>query len=180
MGPERVVVRSEGRTTNPRSVLAVFWDYHVDPCRDHPGFGKVTELRLETFTKTPQPSSAATEDNICVKTPPQVLIAIGYGVAYHLMDTIPFQSVQVWFEKQLWACKPFTGNSDIVAVRIDRVVLFTLVACLGLSLLRLKIGSNIGEFLLDITNDVLLSGSSEVVTPLIEAPLKISGDVTAS
>merc|ERR1712242_194790 len=95
------------------------------------------------------------------------------------MDTAGFHSQEGWLEEGFWGTETFVANGDNLAVG----KLIGLLEGGGGSSgghLRLEVKGNIAELLLDVTDNLTLSGGGERVASLGEDLHQVVGELTSS
>merc|ERR1719325_89526 len=95
------------------------------------------------------------------------------------MDSASFHSEEGWLEESLWAAETFIANGDNLAVgKFIRLLKGGGGSSSGHLLLEVK--GNIAELLLDVTDNLTLSGGGERVSTLSEDLHEVVGELTAS
>ena len=167
---------SKDGTTDPRGVLTLWWSDNLDL---HVSWGKAGDFLLDTLWKASEHGGTTRKDDVSVHVLPDIDIALHDGVEDELIDTVEFQAVEVWFEEEFWGAGPLLGDGDDVA-SWEGVVDVALAGHLSLLHLLIEVEGDIGELLLDVTDDFLLGGRGEGVTTLVEDLLEVVGEVIAA
>merc|ERR1711870_180490 len=143
------------------------------------GWSKSGDLLLHTISNTGVHGGATRHDGVGVQVLPDVNIALHDGVVGGLVDTAGFHSEEGRLEECLRGTEPLVANGDDLAVG-------KLIGLLeggggssgGHFLLEVK--GDIAELLLDVTDNLALSGGGERVTTLSEDLHEVVGELTAS
>merc|ERR1712194_836066 len=131
------------------------------------GWGKSGDLLLHTISNTRGHGGAAGHDGVSVQVLPDVNIALHDGVVGGLVDSAGFHSQEGRLEEGL-------GGTETLVTDGDDLTVGKLIGLLeggggssgGHFLLEVK--GNIAKFLLDVTDNLALSGGGERVTTLGE------------
>ena len=146
--------------TDPDRVLALWWGDDLDL---HGGWGEGGDLLLHTIGNTWVHGGAAGEDVVGVQVLADVDVALHDGVVGGLVDTGGLHTDEGWLEEGLWAAETLVTDGDDLAVG-QLVGLLERRGGLGDVHLILEVESDVAKLLLDITNDLALSGGHERVT----------------
>merc|ERR1719213_1317533 len=122
---------------------------------------------------------ASGHDGVGIKILTDVNIALHDGVVGGLMDAAGFHSKEGRLEECLWAAETLIANGDDLAIG----KLIGLLKGGGGSSsghLLFKVKGNIAELLLDVTDDLTLSGGGERVATLSEDLHQVVGELTSS
>merc|ERR1712019_84648 len=138
-----------------------------------------SDLLLHTISNTRVHGGATRHDSVGIEILPDVNIALHDGVVGGLMDTAGFHSKEGRLEEGLRGTEPLIANGDDLAIR-------KLIGLLkggggssgGHPLLEVK--GNIAKFLLDVTDNLPLSGGGERITTLSKDLHKVVGELTTS
>merc|ERR1711889_36990 len=122
---------------------------------------------------------ASGHDSVGIEILTDINIALHDGVVGGLMDTTGFHSKEGRLEESLWAAETLIANGDDLAIG----KLIGLLKGGGGSSsghLLFKVKSNIAELLLDVTDNLTLSGGGERVATLSEDLHQVVGELTSS
>merc|ERR1711870_45618 len=178
-GDPHLLEGGEGRqdgSSDPDGVFPLRWSNNLDL---NGGWGKSGDLLLHTISNTGVHGGATGHDGVGIQVLPDVNIALHDGVVGGLMDTAGFHSEEGRLEECLRGTEPLVANGDDLAVG-------KLIGLLeggggssgGHFLLEVK--GDIAELLLDVTDNLALSGGGERVTTLSEDLHEVVGELTAS
>merc|ERR1712165_611681 len=95
------------------------------------------------------------------------------------MDTARLHSKEGWLEEGLWSTEPLIANGDDLTIR-QLVGLLQRGGGSSGGHLLLEVKGDIAELLLDVTDNLTLSGGGERVTALSEDLHEVVGELTAS
>merc|ERR1719150_2985161 len=137
------------------------------------------DLLLHTVSNTGVHGGASRHDGVGVQVLPDVNIALHDGVVGGLMDTAGFHSKEGRLEEGLGGTEPFVTDGDDLTVGKLIGLLEGGGGSSGGHLL-LEVKGNIAELLLDVTDNLTLSGGGERVTTLSEDLHEVVGELTAS
>merc|ERR1712213_276980 len=143
------------------------------------GGSKGGDLLLHTISNTRVHGGATRHDSVGVQVLPDVNIALHDGVVGGLMDTAGFHSEEGRLEEGLRGTEPLVTNGDDLTVGKFIGLLEGGRGSSGGHLL-LKVKGNIAELLLDVTDNLTLSGGGERVTTLSEDLHEVIGEFTTS
>merc|ERR1719363_39059 len=143
------------------------------------GGSKGSDLLLHPVSDTRVHGGAAGHDSVGIQVLPDVDIALHDGVVGGLMDTARLHAKEGRLEEGLGGTEPLVANGDDLAVG-------KLIGLLeggggssgGHFLLEVK--GDIAELLLDVTDNLALSGGGERVTTLSEDLHEVVGELTSS
>mmetsp|Transcript_12904 Transcript_12904/g.15310 ORF Transcript_12904/g.15310 Transcript_12904/m.15310 type:complete len:230 (+) Transcript_12904:28-717(+) len=156
--------RCQNGSSNPHRVLALRWSHDLDLHRLR---SKPFQLLLHAFSNSGEHRSATRKHGVSVEVLADVHIALHDAVVCGLSDAVLLEADEGWLEEHLWAAESFVADGDYLTVgKLVRL----LKSGGGFSLLHLlvKIESNVGELLLDVTNDLTLSRGGERVATFSE------------
>merc|ERR1711889_16062 len=122
---------------------------------------------------------ASGHDSVGIEILTDINIALHDGVVGGLMDTTGFHSKEGRLEESLWAAETLIANGDNLAVG-KLIGLLKGGGGSGSGHLLLEVKSNIAELLLDVTDDLTLSGGGERVAALSEDLHEVVGELTSS
>merc|ERR1712102_141619 len=143
------------------------------------GWSKGGDFLLHTISNTGVHGGASGHDGVGIEILPDVNIALHDGVVGGLMDTAGFHSKEGRLEEGFGGTEPLVANGDDLTVGKFIGLLEGGGGSSGGHLL-FKIKGNIAELLLDVTDDLTLSGGGERVTTLSEDLHEVIGEFTAS
>merc|ERR1719330_408301 len=136
------------------------------------------DLLLHTIGNTGVHSGASGHDGVGVQVLPDVHVALHDGVEGGLVDAAGFHSEEGRLEESLGAAETFVSDGDDLAVG-------KLVGLLegggggGGGHLLLEVEGDVAELLLDVTDNLALSGGGEGVATLSEDLHEVVGELTA-
>merc|ERR1712079_58655 len=137
------------------------------------------DFLLHTVSNTGVHGGASRHDSVGVKILTDVNIALHDGVVGGLMDTAGFHSKEGRLEEGFGAAETFIANGDDLTVGKLIGLLKGGGGSSGGHLL-LEVKGNIAELLLDVTDDLTLSGGGEGVASLSEDLHQVVGELTSS
>merc|ERR1711923_20321 len=143
------------------------------------GGSKSSDLLLHTISNTRVHGGATRHDGVGVQVLPDVNIALHDGVVGGLMDTAGFHSEEGRLEEGLRGTEPLVANGDDLTVGKFIGLLEGGGGSSGGHFL-LEVKGDIAELLLDVTDNLTLSGGGERVTALSEDLHEVVGELTAS
>merc|ERR1719330_564657 len=137
------------------------------------------DLLLNTIGNTGVHGGASGHDGVGVQVLPDVHVALHDGVEGGLVDTAGLHSEEGRLEESLGAAEAFISDGDDLAVG-KFIGLLEGGGGGGGGHLLLEVKGDIAELLLDITDDLALSGGGERVATLGEDLHEVVGELTAS
>merc|ERR1719182_1350323 len=143
------------------------------------GWSKSSDLLLHSVGNTGEHGGASGKDVVGVEILTDVDVALHDGVVGGLVDTGRFHTDEGWLEEGLGTPESLVSDGDDLTVG-------KLVALLegggggGGGHLLLEVESDVAEFLLDVTDNLTLSGGGERVASLGEDLHEVVSEVTAS
>merc|ERR1712152_80671 len=143
------------------------------------GWSKGGDFLLHTISNTRVHGGASGHDGVGIEILPDVNIALHYGVVGGLVDTAGFHSEEGRLEEGLRGTEPLIANGDDLAVGKLIGLLEGGGGSSGGHLL-LEVKGDIAELLLDVTDNLALSGGGERVASLGEDLHEVVGELTAS
>merc|ERR1719238_283751 len=179
LGDPHLLEGGEGRqdgATDPDGVLPLRRSNDLDL---NGGWGQGSDLLLHTVSNTGVHGGATRHDSVGIEILPDVNIALHDGVIGGLMDTAGFHSEEGRLEESLRGTEPLVANGDDLAVGKLIGLLKGGGGSSGGHLL-LEVKGDIAELLLDVTDNLTLSGGGERVTTLSEDLHEVVGELTAS
>merc|ERR1719422_1600940 len=143
------------------------------------GGSKGGDLLLHPIGDTGVHSGASGQDGVSVQVLPDVNIALHDGVVDSLVDSAGFHAEEGRLEERLGASEPLIADGDDLAVgKLVRLLEGGGGSSGGHFLF--KVQGDVAQLLLDVTDDLTLSGGGEGVTTLGEDLHKVVGEVTSS
>jgi len=179
LGDPHLLEGGEGRQDGSSDPDGVFPFWGSNDLDLNGGWGKSGDLLLHTVSNTGVHGGASGHDGVGVQVLPDVNIALHDGVVGGLMDTAGFHSEEGRLEEGFGGTEPLVANGDDLTVRKLIGLLEGGGGGSGGHLL-LEVKGNIAEFLLDVTDNLTLSGGGERVTTLSEDLHEVIGELTAS
>merc|ERR1739842_46142 len=143
------------------------------------GGSKGGDLLLHTVSNTGVHGGASGHDGVGVQVLPDVHVALHDGVEGGLVDAAGLHSEEGRLEEGLGAAETFVADGDDLAVG-KFVGLLEGGGGGGGGHLLLEVESNIAELLLDVTDNLALSGGGEGVATLGEDLHEVVGELTSS
>merc|ERR1719363_43342 len=143
------------------------------------GGSKGSDLLLHPVSDTRVHGGAARHDSVGIQVLPDVNITLHDGVVGGLMDTAGLHTKEGRLEEGLRGTEPLIANGDDLAVGKLIGLLKGGGGSSGGHLL-LEVKGNIAELLLDVTDDLTLSGGGERVASLGEDLHQVVGELTSS
>merc|ERR1711931_333387 len=143
------------------------------------GWSKGSDFLLHTVSNTRVHGGASRHDGVGVQVLPDVNIALHDGVVGGLMDTAGFHSKEGRLEEGFRGTEPLVADGDDLTVGKLIGLLEGGGGSSGGHLL-FEVKSDIAELLLDVTDNLTLSGGGERVTTLSEDLHEVVGELTAS
>merc|ERR1719394_1263020 len=143
------------------------------------GWSKSSDLLLHSVSNTGVHGGASGQDGVGVQVLSDVNIALHDGVVGGLMDTTGLHTKEGWLEESLGASESLiTDGDDLTVGELIRLLEGARGSSGGHFLLKVK--SNIAEFLLDVTDNLTLSGGGERVASLGQDLHEMISEVTSS
>merc|ERR1712088_1040960 len=143
------------------------------------GWSKGGDFLLHTVSNTRVHGGASRHDGVGVQVLPDVNIALHDGVVGGLVDTAGFHSEEGRLEEGFRGTEPLVANGDDLTVGKLIGLLEGGGGGSGGHLL-LEVKGDVAEILLDVTDNLTLSGGGERVAPLGEDLHEVVGQLTAS
>merc|ERR1711971_158836 len=137
------------------------------------------DLLLHTISNTGVHGGASGHDSVGVQVLPDVNIALHDGVVGGLVDSASLHSEEGRLEEGLGAPEPLVTDGDDLAVGKLIGLLEGGGGSSGGHLL-LEVKGDVAELLLDVTDNLALSGGGERVAPLSEDLHQVVSELTAS
>ena len=143
------------------------------------GGSKSGDLLLHSISDTGVHGGASGHDSVGVQVLPDVNIALHDGVVGGLVDSASLHSEEGWLEESLGAPESLVSDGDDLTVGKLIGLLKGGGGSSGGHLL-LEVKGNIAELLLDVTDNLTLSGGGEGVASLGEDLHEVVGELTSS
>merc|ERR1712127_820362 len=179
LGDPHLLEGGEGRqdgTSDPDGVFPLWGSNDLDL---NGGWGKSGDLLLHTISNTGVHGGASGHDGVSVQVLPDVNIALYDGVVGGLVDSAGFHSQEGRLEEGLGGTEPLVTNGDDLTVG-ELIGLLEGGGGSGSGHLLLEVKGNIAQLLLDVTDNLTLSGGGERITTLGEDLHEVVGELTAS
>merc|ERR1712078_314097 len=179
LGDPHLLEGGEGRqdgATDPDGVLPLRRSNDLDL---NGGWGQSGDLLLHTISNTRVHGGATRHDSVGVQVLPDVNIALHDGVVGGLVDTAGLHAKEGRLEEGLRGTEPLVADGDDLAIGKLIGLLEGGGGSSGGHLL-LEVKGNIAELLLDVTDNLTLSGGGERVATLSEDLHEVVGELTAS
>merc|ERR1711939_578461 len=165
----------EDGAANPDGVLALRGSDHLDI---HGGGSKGGELLGHALANALEHGGAAREDDVGVEVLTDVDVALHDGLEGAVVDARGLLADEGRLEEDLGSAEALVTNGDDVAV--GQLVGLVDGGRLGGSLhLLVEVEGDVGELLLDVTDNLTLSGGGEGVATLGEDLHHVVGEVAA-
>merc|ERR1719492_621063 len=145
----------------------------------HGAGGQGGDLLLHPVSNTGVHGSATREDGVGVQVLPDVDITLHDGVVGGLVDTAGLHTQERWLEESLGAPEPLISDGDHLSVR-KLVGLLKAGARGGGGHLLLEVKSDVAQLLLDVPDNLSLSGGGKAIASLGEDLHQVVGEITAS
>jgi len=168
--------RSQDGSTDPDRVFPFRWSNDLDL---NGGGSQSSDLLLHPISNTRVHGGATRHDSVGIEILTDVNITLHDRVVGGLMDTAGFHSQEGRLEEGLRGTESLITNGDDLTVR-KLIGLLQGGGSSSSSHLLLKVKSNIAKLLLDVTDNLTLSGGGERVTTLSEDLHEVVGELTAS
>merc|ERR1719266_2824368 len=143
------------------------------------GWSQGGDLLLHSVGNTRVHGGATGHDGVGVQVLPDVNIALHDGVVGCLVDSASLHSKEGRLEESLGAPEPLVADGDDLAVG-KLVGLLEGGGGSGGGHLLLEVQGDVAELLLDVTDNLALSGGGERVATLSEDLHQVVGELTAS
>merc|ERR1712165_210826 len=167
---------SKDGSSDPDRVLPLWWSNDLDL---DGGWSKGGDLLLHTVSNTRVHGGASGHDSVGIEILTDVNIALHDGVVGGLVDSTGFHSKEGRLEESLRAAETLIANGDDLAIgKLIRLLKGGRGSGSGHFLLEVK--GNIAELLLDVTDNLTLSGGGEGVSTLSEDLHQVVGELTSS
>merc|ERR1712098_534421 len=167
---------SKDGSSDPDRVLPLWWSNDLDL---DGGGSKSSDLLLHSASNTRVHGGASGHDGVGIEILTDVNIALHDGVVGGLVDTAGFHSKEGRLEESLRTTETLIANGDDLAVgKFIRLLKGGGGSSSGHLLLEVK--GNIAELLLDVTDNLALSGGGEGVATLSKDLHQVVGELSAS
>jgi len=124
------------------------------------GWSKGGDFLLHTISNTGVHGGTSRHDSVGIKILPDINIALHDGVVGGLVDTTGLHTQERGLEQSLGAPEPLISDGDHLSVR-KLVRLLKAGAAGSCGHLLLEVESDVAELLLDVTDNLPLSGGGE-------------------
>merc|ERR1712176_105956 len=165
----------EDGATDPHGVLALRGGNDLDL---HGGGSEGGELLGHAVGDTGEHGRATGEDGVGVEVLADIDVALHDGVVGGLVDTLGLHTEEGGLEEGLGAAEALVADGDDLTIGKLVVLLEGRAGGGGLHL-GLKVEGDVGELLLDVTDNLALGGGGEGVATLGEDLHHVVGEVTA-
>merc|ERR1712072_1333200 len=179
LGDPHLLEGGKGRqdgATDPDGVFPLWGSNDLDL---NGGWSQGGDLLLHTIGNTGVHGGATRHDSVGIKILPDVNIALHDGAVGGLMDTAGFHSEEGRLEEGLRGTEPLIANGDDLAIG-KLIGLLKGGGGSSSSHFLLEVKGNIAKLLLDVTDNLTLSGGGERVTTLSKDLHEVVGELTAS
>merc|ERR1712088_749327 len=179
LGDPHLLEGGEGRQDGASDPDRVFPFWRSNDLDLNGGWGKSGDLLLHTVSNTGVHGGASGHDGVSVQVLPDVNIALHDGVVGGLVDSAGFHSQEGRLEEGLRGTETLvTDGDDLTVGKLIGLLEGGGGSSGGHFLLEVK--GNIAKLLLDVTDNLALSGGGERVTTLGEDLHEVVGKLTAS
>merc|ERR1712142_787000 len=141
--------RGQDGATDPDGVLTLWWCDDLDL---HGGWGELGDLLLHTIGDTGEHGGTAGQDDVGVQVLSDVQVGVHDGVVGGLVDADGFQTEVGGLEHGLGGSETLVADGDDLTVG-QLVILLQGGTGFGCFHLRFVVQGDVGQFLLDITDD---------------------------
>merc|ERR1711931_624234 len=179
LGDPHLLEGGEGRqdgSSDPDGVFPLRGSNNLDL---NGGWSKSGDFLLHTISNTGVHGGASGHDGVGVQVLPDINIALHDGVVGGLVDTAGFHSKEGRLEEGFGGTEPLVTNGDDLTIGKFIGLLEGGRGSSGGHLL-FEVKGNIAELLLDVTDNLTLSGGGERVTTLSEDLHEVIGEFTTS
>merc|ERR1711939_258359 len=167
---------SKDGSSDPDGVLSLWWSNDLDL---DGGWGKSGDFLLHSVGNTGVHGGASGHDSVGIEILSDVNVALHDGVVGGLVDSASLHSEEGWLEESLWASESLVSDGDDLTVGKLIGLLKGGGGSSGGHLL-LEVKGNIAELLLNVTDNLTLSGGGERVASLGEDLHQVVGELTSS
>merc|ERR1719317_233194 len=167
---------SQDGSSNPYGVFPFWWSDDLDL---HGGWGEGGDLLLHTVSDTGEHGRTSGQDGVGVQVLTDIDIALHDGVVGGLVDTSRFHTDEGGLEEGLGASESLVANGDDLSVGQFVGFLQARAAGSGLHFL-FEVEGDVGEFLLDVTDDFTFGGGGERVATFGQDFHHVVCEVTSS
>ena len=168
--------RGQDGATNPDRVLPLRGSNDLDL---HGGGSKSSQLLLHTVSNTGEHGGSTRQHNVAVQILTDIDIALHDGVVRGLVDTSSLHTQERGLEESLRAPEALVTDGDHLTIRQLVGLLESGRGSSGLHLL-LEVKSDVGELLLDVTDNLTLGSGGERVTTLGQDLHHVVSQITTS
>merc|ERR1719481_2105986 len=163
-------------SSDPDGVFSLWWSNDLDL---DGGWGKGGDLLLHSVGNTGVHGGASGHDGVGIEVLSDVNIALHDGVIGGLVDSASLHSEEGWLEESLWASESLVSDGDDLSVGKLIGLLKGGGGSSGGHFL-LKVKGNIAKLLLDVTDNLTLSGGGKRVASFGEDLHQVVGKLTSS
>merc|ERR1719427_1018165 len=168
--------RTKDGATDPDGVLTLRWSNNLDL---DGGRSQSSNLLLHAVSNTSVHGGTTRHDNVGQQILPDVNVAPHDGGVDYLMDTSRFHTKEGRLEERLRSTETLTADGDDLT--IGKFIRLVNGGRSSSSVhLTLIVQGDVAELLLDITNNLTLSGGGEGVALLSHDLHQVVGDITTS
>merc|ERR1712088_665472 len=179
LGDPHLLEGGEGRQDGSSDPDGVFPFWRSNDLDLNGGWGKSGDLLLHTVSNTRVHGGASGHDGVSVQVLPDVNIALHDGVVGGLVDSAGFHSQEGRLEEGLRGTETLVTDGDDLTVG-KLIGLLEGGGGSGGGHLLLEVKGNIAKLLLDVTDNLALSGGGERITTLGEDLHEVVGQLTSS
>merc|ERR1719427_1380791 len=162
--------------TDPDRVLTLRGSNNLDL---DGGWSQCSNLLLHAVSNTSVHGGTTRHDNVGQQVLPDVNVALHDGGVDDLMDTNRFHTKEGRLEERLRSTETLTADGDDLTIRKFIRFVYGRGSCSSVHL-TLIVQGNVAELLLDVTDDLTLSGGGEGVALLSHDLHQVVCDVTTS
>jgi hypothetical protein len=168
--------RSQDRSSDPDRVLALRGSNDLDL---HGRGSEGSQLFLHSVSNSREHGGSSRENDVSVEILSDINIALHDGVVGGLVDTSRFHTQERGLEEGFGASESLVSNGDDLSVRELIGLLEGRGRGSGLHL-SFEVESNVGELLLDVSNDFTFSSGGEGVTSFGEDLHEVISQISSS
>merc|ERR1711887_253421 len=167
---------SQDGSSDPYGVFPLRWSNDLDL---NGGWSQGSDFLLHSVSNTGVHGGTTRHDGVGIKILPDVNIALHDGVVGGLMDAAGLHAKEGRLEEGLRGTEPLiTNGNDLAIGKFIRLLKGGGGSSSGHLLLEVK--GNIAELLLDVTDNLTLSGGGERITTLGEDLNQVVGELSSS
>merc|ERR1719204_1414280 len=165
--------RRQNGSSNPHRILPLGW---CDDLNRHRVRCQRLDFLLHSLWDTLVHRGTSRHHHISIQILPDINITLHDGREGQFVDSLLFQSQELRLEQCLRCSEPLCSDSDHLTVG-QFVILLQFTGLLRFLHFIIKIGCNVAQFLLDVTDDFLLCSGGERVPSLRQDLLQIFSDI---